>query len=114
MALEYGTVPVLDTLQALRAEQWLNAHPDAPASLADAIRAQVMRAFYTDTDSWREQVVAQARESLLQAWTASAPDQAAPARDCAITSSPSKMRLSRSSKCTDMCGAIFQPAPPVM
>jgi hypothetical protein len=67
MALEYGTVPVLDTLQALRAEQWLNAHPDAPAPLAGAIRAQVMRAFYTDTDGWREQIVAQARESLFQA-----------------------------------------------
>lgn len=67
MALEYGTVPVLETLQALRAEQWLNAHPEAPAPLAEAIRAQVMRAFYTDTDRWREQIVAQARESLLQA-----------------------------------------------
>lgn len=67
MALEYGTVPVLDTLQALRAEQWLNAHADAPAPLAQGIRAQVMRAFYTDTDRWREQIVAQARESLFQA-----------------------------------------------
>lgn len=67
MALEYGTVPVLETLQALRAEQWLNAHPDAPAPLAEAIRAQVMQAFYTDTDSWREQIVTQARESLFQA-----------------------------------------------
>jgi len=27
----------------------------------------VMRAFYTDTDRWREQIVAQARESLCQA-----------------------------------------------
>jgi hypothetical protein len=36
------------------------------------------------------------------------------ARACAITSRPSKIRLSTSSKGTDMCGAIFQPAPPVM
>ena len=28
---------------------------------------KVMRAFYTDTDSWREQIVAQAREALFQA-----------------------------------------------
>lgn len=67
MALEYGTVPVLQTMQALRADQWLIAHPDAPPALADAIRRQVMEAFYTDTDAWREQVLAQARESLLQA-----------------------------------------------
>lgn len=67
LALEYGTVPVMETLQALRAEQWLNAHPQAPAELADAIRAQVMAAFYTDTDAWREQVLVQAREAMEQA-----------------------------------------------
>ena len=67
MALEYGTVPVLETFQALRAEQWLRRHPEAPAPLAEAIRRQVFEAFYTDTDAWREQVWAQAREALLQA-----------------------------------------------
>jgi len=67
LALEYGTVPVLETLQALRAEQWLRAHPEAPAAQADAIRQQVLRAFYTDTDRWREQILTQAREALLQA-----------------------------------------------
>lgn len=67
MALEYGTVPIFETLQALRGEQWLNAHPDAPAPVAEAIRAKMMEAFYTDTDSWRAQIVAQAREALMQA-----------------------------------------------
>lgn len=67
MALEYGTVPVLETLHALRAEQWLHAHPEAPPALAGQIRQQVMDAFYTDTDTWREQVVRQAREALVQA-----------------------------------------------
>jgi hypothetical protein len=67
IALEYGTVPVLETFQALRAEQWLRRHPDAPAPLAQAIRGQVLEAFYTDSDAWRGQVLAQAREALLQA-----------------------------------------------
>lgn len=67
MALEYGTVPVMETLHALRAEQWLHAHPEAPAPLAAQIRQQVMDAFYTDTDAWREQIVRQAREALVQA-----------------------------------------------
>ncbi|HET8744241.1 MAG TPA: M14 family metallopeptidase [Ramlibacter sp.] len=67
VALEYGTVPVLETFEALRAEQWLRRHPEAPRELADAIRRQVFEAFYTDTDAWREQVLAQAREALLQA-----------------------------------------------
>lgn len=67
MALEYGTVPVLDTLQALRGEQWLNAHPDAPAETAAGIRRKMMEAFYTDTDAWRGQILAQAREAMVQA-----------------------------------------------
>jgi hypothetical protein len=67
IALEYGTLPVLETFQALRAEQWLRRHPEAPQELADAIRQQVFAAFYTDTDAWRERVVAQAREAVVQA-----------------------------------------------
>jgi hypothetical protein len=67
IAMEYGTVPILQTLQALRAEQWLRAHPDAPRAQADAIRAEVKTAFFTDTPQWKQAVVAQARESLLQA-----------------------------------------------
>jgi hypothetical protein len=67
MALEYGTVPVMQTFQALRGEQWLNGHPDAPAELAAPIRQQMFAAFYTDTDAWRERVIEQAREALFQA-----------------------------------------------
>ena len=67
IAMEYGTVPVLETLQALRADQWLGAHPDAPPALAGQIRQEVLRAFYTDTDAWRETIIAQAREALRQA-----------------------------------------------
>lgn len=67
IAMEYGTVPVMDTLQALRGSHWLRVHPEAPAAQGDAIRAKMLEAFYTDTDAWREQVLAQARESLVQA-----------------------------------------------
>jgi hypothetical protein len=67
IAMEYGTVPVLETLQALRGEHWLHQHPQAPTPLAEAIKRKMMEAFYTDTDAWREQIVVQARESLAQA-----------------------------------------------
>lgn len=67
MAMEYGTVPVLQTLQALRGEQWLQRHPQAPPELAQQIRRQVKDAFYTDTGEWKEKVVAQARDALFQA-----------------------------------------------
>jgi hypothetical protein len=67
IAIEYGTVPVLQTLQSLRGEQWLDRHPEAAPELALQVRQQVRDAFYTDTDEWKEQVVLQAREALFQA-----------------------------------------------
>lgn len=67
IALEYGTVPVLDVLQALRAEHWLDNHPEAPAELAQQIKAQMLAAFYTDTDLWRGQIISQARQAMFQA-----------------------------------------------
>jgi hypothetical protein len=67
IAMEYGTLPVLDCMQALRGEQWLRRHPEAPASQADAIRAEVKRAFFTDTPEWKRTIIAQAREAMQQA-----------------------------------------------
>jgi Protein of unknown function (DUF2817) len=67
IALEYGTVPVLDTLQALRGEHWLNVHPQAQPALAARIKQQMMDAFYTDTDEWKGKVLRQGREVLFQA-----------------------------------------------
>jgi hypothetical protein len=67
IALEYGTLPVMDVLGALRADHWLHKHPEAPADLADGIRARMRDAFYTDTDAWRGQVVSQARQAMFQA-----------------------------------------------
>ena len=117
--MEYGTVPVLETLQALRGEHWLNVHPQAPPELAARIKQQMKDAFYTDTDEWKGKVLRQGREALFQAADGLAAEGLCKAgqeakRRCAISSRPSKIRLSTSSKGTDMCGAIFQPAPPVM
>ena len=67
IAMEYGTVPVLDVLQALRAEHWLNNHPEAPAEQARQIKAQMLAAFYTDTDLWKGQIISQGRQAMFQA-----------------------------------------------
>ncbi|WP_431109020.1 M14 family metallopeptidase [Variovorax paradoxus] len=67
IALEYGTLPMLDVLGALRADHWLHKHPEAPADLADGIRTRMRDAFYTDTDAWRGQIVSQARQAMFQA-----------------------------------------------
>jgi len=67
IAMEYGTVPVLDVMNAIRAEQWLNLHPETPADKAAQIKAQMLAAFYTDTDVWKGQIISQARQSMFQA-----------------------------------------------
>ena len=67
IALEYGTKPFPEVLQALRADHWLHGHPQAPEAVRTAIRQQMRDAFYVDTDHWRIQVVGQARQALFQA-----------------------------------------------
>ena len=60
MALEYGTVPVMDVMNALRADQWLEMHPEAPEKKRAQIKQQVRDAFYTDTDAWKQRIALQA------------------------------------------------------
>ena len=67
IALEYGTVPLLQVLQALRADHWLHNHPEAPAARRAPIRQQMRDAFHIDADDWKEQVYAQARDAALAA-----------------------------------------------
>lgn len=67
IAMEYGTLPILDMMAALRAEHWLHNHPEALPEQQTAIKRQMMEAFYVDSDAWRTQVVAQARQAMFQA-----------------------------------------------
>ncbi len=67
IALEYGTVPLMDVIDALRADQWLENHPETPEATRAAIKRQVRDAFYTDTDAWKERVLAQAVDAATQA-----------------------------------------------
>ena len=66
IALEYGTLPMLEVTNALRADQWLENHPETGAVQRQAIKRLVRDAFYTDTDDWKQAVVAQARDAALQ------------------------------------------------
>lgn len=67
IALEYGTLPLLQVLQTLRADQWLRNHADADAATKKAIKRQVRDAFYCDADDWKGMVYGQARAAVLQA-----------------------------------------------
>ena len=66
IALEYGTLPILAMFEALRADQWLENHPEAGEAQRRAIKQQIRDAFYTDTDAWKQRVVEQAFEAAQQ------------------------------------------------
>jgi hypothetical protein len=66
MALEYGTYPLEHTLQALRAEAWLDNHPDAPAEQRDHIKRAMRDTFYIDADDWKAMVYEQAKVACLK------------------------------------------------
>ncbi len=67
IAMEYGTVPVPEVVDALRGEHWLNLHVEAPLELARAIKQRMFNAFFTDTDDWKGQIITQARQAMFQA-----------------------------------------------
>jgi hypothetical protein len=52
VALEFGTVPMLEVLEALRADNWLR-EIQPQSSLEPDIKRQLRRAFYTDSPSWK-------------------------------------------------------------
>lgn len=51
-ALEFGTVDEIQVLQALRADAWLHANPEADERAGPAIRRQVRSAFADDDPAW--------------------------------------------------------------
>ncbi len=67
IALEYGTVPVAQVLQALRADHWMHAQAQVDPALARQIRQQVRDAFYVDQADWRVAIVEQAQTAMSQA-----------------------------------------------
>ena len=67
LGLEFGTVAIDEMIDALRADQWLENHPDSSSEQRRIIKHQIRDAFYTDTAAWKEQVVEQAMSAATQA-----------------------------------------------
>lgn len=71
MALEYGTVPITQVIDALRGDHWLHRARQRGQTVEPGLAhqiAQTMRdAFYVATTEWHEQVVAQGLQGLHQA-----------------------------------------------
>lgn len=67
IALEFGTVPITQVIEALRAEQWLENHPEVEDERRTTIKRQMRDTFFTDTPAWKEAVLAQSFEVARQA-----------------------------------------------
>jgi hypothetical protein len=67
IAMEYGTVPIEVAIESLRGDHWLHLHPEAPADLRKGIQQAMKSTFSIDTDTWRAQVIVQARQAMFQA-----------------------------------------------
>jgi hypothetical protein len=68
LALEYGTLPLHQVLDAVRADNWLHIHGDVRSPQGRDIKAMVRDAFYGDKDDWKtmifEQAIAAERNAL--------------------------------------------------
>ena len=67
IGIEYGTRPLDEVFEALRAEQWLANHPDTGEPARGAIKRRMRNAFHDNTDAWKMIVYGQARVAVLQA-----------------------------------------------
>jgi hypothetical protein len=59
-------VPITEVLDALRADQWLENHPEFAAPQREAIKRRLRDAFYTDTPAWKQRIVEQALDAARQ------------------------------------------------
>ncbi len=67
VSLEFGTVPTLKALRALRAENWLYHHAGANHPDAGRIKDGLLQAFYPDADDWRTAVWMQGKDTADKA-----------------------------------------------
>ena len=56
IAIEYGTLPADQVLQALRADNWLYLHGDVGSPTGQAIKREVRAAFYGEDSQWNAQI----------------------------------------------------------
>jgi Protein of unknown function (DUF2817) len=73
IGLEFGTVPFMGIMQAMRADQWLQNHPETPKAEHDRVKSALRDAFCIDSPEWRGMVAAQTRVAVVQALAALTP-----------------------------------------
>jgi len=67
IAIEFGTVPPLQVLNALRADNWLHLYGDPTDSWPGPIKTEILSAFCVSDDVWRGMVLGQSLAVARQA-----------------------------------------------
>jgi hypothetical protein len=67
MALEYGVRPVRETIDALRADNWLHHHGTIDSAVGREIKAQMRAVFYSAAADWQSPVLEQALDAQRRA-----------------------------------------------
>lgn len=67
IALEFGTRPLGQMIDALRVDHWIAARAPDDAALRATARARMLDAFFVDTDAWKQAVLAQGRDAFVRA-----------------------------------------------
>ena len=67
MALEYGVRSVAETIDAIRADNWLHHHGTLDSAVGREIKAQIRTAFYDGTEAWQGLVLEQAIDAQRRA-----------------------------------------------
>ena len=53
ITLEFGTLPLEEVHEAIRADNWLYVHGDPTSAMGAEIKRQIRDAFYCDKDDWK-------------------------------------------------------------
>jgi hypothetical protein len=56
ITLEFGTLPLKEMVDAVRADNWLHVHGRLDSAQGRAIKSQIREAFYPDQDDWKSMV----------------------------------------------------------
>ena len=68
VALEFGTISVLEVLEVLRADNWLYQHgSNCSSQLANEIQSDMHAAFYPNREEWRQAVLHRSAQVVIQA-----------------------------------------------
>ena len=67
MALEYGVRSVAETIDAIRADNWLHRHGRLDSAIGREIKAQIRAAFYDGAEAWQGLVLEQAIDAQRRA-----------------------------------------------